>query len=382
MAIEGLNPYVDIKTRTLYNKLGITSPEKLQVAESDFARSRLAELQEKPIDGAFDFDHLKEIHRHIFQDTYQWAGEIRQNFDAAKQEVIGGPAHAFTPSASIEAEGAKVFGRLAQDKALTNLLRELFIQKAARLHHDINSLHAFPEGNGRTQREFLRELSVQAGHPMDLRVATEERVIEASIAGQKGDHGPMQRLMTEAIDPERARSLRAAIDHLEKHLGTEKVSGLYVAATTPNEHYAGTLVDRAGKDFMFQLPNHHILIGHTADISAAARPRDAIEFTATDGKGIQVEQQAASDSNIELLRKALPDHAGAFDFRHQHADGVKTFEHKETHGLLHLDQNGRTLDKHGAGNTPEKALEAALSPQSERSQGAVKSNDPGPGFGM
>ncbi len=283
MAIEGLNPYVDIRTRTLYNELGIQNPDELKRVESAYTTQRLTELGHNPIPGRFDFDHLKAIHHHIFQDVYAWAGEPRQNFDAAKQSYVGGPAHNFIPSAKIETEAVQVFDRLRGNDNLTGLSREQFIERAALLHNDINHLHAFPEGNGRSQREFLRQLSVEAGHPIDLKGTTEERHLEAAIAGVNGDHRPMQRLLQEATDPQRVESLHKAIVHLEAHLGTDKTQSFYIATTTPGERYSGQLLDRGGDDFLFKTDKNHVMIGRVADISPAAKGLEQIEFTAGAG---------------------------------------------------------------------------------------------------
>jgi len=47
-------------------------------AKEEFAAQvRLVELAANPISGRFDYDHMKAIHRHIFQDAYEWAGEER-----------------------------------------------------------------------------------------------------------------------------------------------------------------------------------------------------------------------------------------------------------------------------------------------------------------
>ena len=59
------------------NKLGITEPTALASAVADFTAFRLAELQTSPICGGFDSAHLQDIHRHLFQDIYEWAGELR-----------------------------------------------------------------------------------------------------------------------------------------------------------------------------------------------------------------------------------------------------------------------------------------------------------------
>jgi cell filamentation protein len=56
---------------------GETDPAKLTKLEEFYAKSRLAELADRPIRGRFDYEHRKAIHRRIFQDVYEWAGQER-----------------------------------------------------------------------------------------------------------------------------------------------------------------------------------------------------------------------------------------------------------------------------------------------------------------
>src|SRR5580692_6433685 len=65
-------------TTTLKNKLSISDPQQLATAEADFTAFRLAELRIAPIPGGFDSVHLQDIHHHIYQDLYDWAGELRR----------------------------------------------------------------------------------------------------------------------------------------------------------------------------------------------------------------------------------------------------------------------------------------------------------------
>ena len=66
---------------TLKNLLGLTGAGEFAVAETDYAAQGLAEIQngQAPADtrGRFDLAHLKAIHRHLFQDVYEWAGTTR-----------------------------------------------------------------------------------------------------------------------------------------------------------------------------------------------------------------------------------------------------------------------------------------------------------------
>ena len=52
----------------------VDSERALRALEEHWASLRLIELQDNPILGLFDYDHMKAIHRHIFQDVYEWAG--------------------------------------------------------------------------------------------------------------------------------------------------------------------------------------------------------------------------------------------------------------------------------------------------------------------
>ena len=64
-------------TNVLKNKLGLRNPKDLLRAEVKLTSIRLEELKVAPIKGFFDYKHLKEIHRYIFQDIYEWAGQER-----------------------------------------------------------------------------------------------------------------------------------------------------------------------------------------------------------------------------------------------------------------------------------------------------------------
>ena len=55
-------------TSVLRNKLGLTDQDQLDQFEAEITALRLVELQENPIKGHFDLDHLKQFHLHIFQD--------------------------------------------------------------------------------------------------------------------------------------------------------------------------------------------------------------------------------------------------------------------------------------------------------------------------
>ncbi len=71
------NKYCYPNSNTLKNKLNIKDRYTLFEAEKELTAIRLKELQDQPILGEFNFTHLKSIHKYIFQDIYDWAGEVR-----------------------------------------------------------------------------------------------------------------------------------------------------------------------------------------------------------------------------------------------------------------------------------------------------------------
>jgi len=153
------DPYLVPGRDVLRNVPGVTDPALLAEFELTASLARVAELARAPIDGSFDLDHLCAIHRHLFQDVYAWAGEVR-TVDIAK----GMP---FCRCAAIESEAGRVFGAIARDDYLVGLGRDAFVVRLATHWGEVNALHPFREGNTRTQRVFFEQLAFVAGWSVD-----------------------------------------------------------------------------------------------------------------------------------------------------------------------------------------------------------------------
>ena len=67
-------PYLYPGASVLRNRLGLTDPDQLDKVERRLVAQRIAEGAPR---GGFDLAHLRAIHRHLFQDIYAWAGELR-----------------------------------------------------------------------------------------------------------------------------------------------------------------------------------------------------------------------------------------------------------------------------------------------------------------
>jgi cell filamentation protein len=93
-----------------------------------------------------------------------------------------------------------VFDRLAAADGLRGLPRHRFIAALAELLGDINALHPFREGYGRTQRAFLSQLAHDAGHHIEWLRMTPLRNATASAASLHGDLAPLEAMLEQLVD--------------------------------------------------------------------------------------------------------------------------------------------------------------------------------------
>jgi hypothetical protein len=178
----------------------------------------------------------------------------------------------------LDDEVKRIFGWLHAADLLRGLGQLEFAHQAARLLAEINKLHPFREGNGRTQRLFVDVLTRQAGHALHFDVVSRERMIQASIEANNGNLGMMTRMFEEITDDDRIQPLRRAIAFLSR----EKFNwnDTYIAATTAGQSYAGKLVGRDAEAFMMRSDDNRILVGRAADIDPTARSGDRLSFRA------------------------------------------------------------------------------------------------------
>lgn len=179
------------KTNILKNKLNIKDADILSEAERDF--SELAISQIEYADPPYDLKYLKSIHSQLFSDIYEWAGELRQ-VDISKGDTR------FCNFSRIEVEANKILKKLQQDKYFNNLDHKNFIYKIADLYCELNVIHPFREGNGRTQRIFFEHLIVFCGYGIDwAKVPSQDAWIDANIKGYHCDLSGLIQIFTECL---------------------------------------------------------------------------------------------------------------------------------------------------------------------------------------
>ena len=177
---SGHDHYIDPASGVLKNRLGITDAAMLEATEADFVAARSRELSQTPLKGGFDLAHLQAIHRHLFGDVYEWAGQLR-TIDISK----GG--HLFAHHTHIASAAAPIFKQLADEKHLAGLGPAAFSDRAAHYLGELNALHPFREGNGRAQREFVSHLAHANGYYIAWENVSYPDMLQASIQSFKGD---------------------------------------------------------------------------------------------------------------------------------------------------------------------------------------------------
>ena len=157
------DPYSDPVTGVLYNKLGLSTAAGLEAAEREITHAALILLHESPISASYDLPHLREIHKRIFGDIYEWAGQIR-TVAMAKGAMFCLPQY-------IDSSAAIIFRELHGEDCLRGLSRDAFVGRLAYYLGEVNTLylgevntlHPFREGNGRAQRAFFAQLARGTG---------------------------------------------------------------------------------------------------------------------------------------------------------------------------------------------------------------------------
>lgn len=181
-------------TTVLINQFDIRDEEKLNEIESVISSARYAEWLNAPQAVTFDFDHYKAIHRFLFSDLYEWAGEVR-SVNISKKGTQ------FTPAGNIESQAGLIFERLRTCNYFRGLPHDEFVEKIVDFYCITNALHPFREGNGRAQRVFLTQLIRNAGYEINFADMDTDLLMIATIQSAQGVTDLLKQIFTESILP-------------------------------------------------------------------------------------------------------------------------------------------------------------------------------------
>jgi cell filamentation protein len=185
--------YTDHTTGLLRNLQDITDHDVLLFVESGAVTKRLQELYETPIK-IKSIDNLFEIHKHLFQDIYVWAGKKRT-------VEISKDGKQFFPTSHFDNAFRYIDQLISEFKKIPKDNKKILAKKLAEILDNVNYLHPFREGNGRTQREFLRLLTLEKGLTLNLNPPDNKSVYERYMQGTiESDLKTLTELIFELID--------------------------------------------------------------------------------------------------------------------------------------------------------------------------------------
>jgi cell filamentation protein len=230
--IRSWDDYYVPGTTVLRNLYGYTDQALLTAREEYDTAVRIAELYTSPVRGRFDYAHMKAIHRYVFQDVYEWAGQERVGpvgafMTKAGPDVVrfapGDPqapevAYAYYPAgAGLGAAADALYARLADKDLLRGLAVGEFVAELAEHWGELNVVHCFREGNTRTQFVFFSWLAEQAGY----RIAAERLVPGEPLCGRfvaarfysqaTGDNSRLADVLAQAVEPAAGHSTKRAV---------------------------------------------------------------------------------------------------------------------------------------------------------------------------
>ena len=188
--VQSMYCYPD--TDVLINKLNIRDKAELKQAEEEFTAVKQMALLQEPIKGRFTKTHLFRIHRFLFEDVYPFAGHIR------KEQISKGDTM-FYPPDLIDRELERVFKNIRSKKLLAERNEEKQIQNLSQTMAELNIIHPFREGNGRTQRVFLTQLIRNAGYDISFADMDTDLLMIATIQSAQGVTDLLKAVFSESI---------------------------------------------------------------------------------------------------------------------------------------------------------------------------------------
>ena len=189
-----MDPYVYPGTNVLKNLRDLRDLESLASFEGNATAWRAAQLLEKPQRRTFDVSHLKSIHRYLFQDVYPWAGELRT------VEIARPGQFPFAFVQRIRECLETLFQTLLRELHLKDLDVKAFSNRAAHYLGELNAIHPFRDGNGRTQREFIRSLARHNNFTINWSRITRAQMGQASHRSfQKAQNDGLAALILQSI---------------------------------------------------------------------------------------------------------------------------------------------------------------------------------------
>ena len=175
----------------LKNRLDIKDEQMLIEKERRYTTLRSAELAAHPLKGELNADYLRNIHRFLFGEIYDWAGENRK-IDISRGNI-------FCMHELIDVCLDQAMKELKEENFLSSLDKNDTISRLAYYIGEINTIHPFREGNGRAQRAFIRELAARNGYRLVFDNVTPKEMVVASNDTFHHEYDKMEEVIRKSL---------------------------------------------------------------------------------------------------------------------------------------------------------------------------------------
>jgi len=315
---------------TLKNKANIKDYDKLEQWLARKTTARVTELRDMPLPNKLDSNYLKQIHQHIFQDGFEWAGVTRDvPFKFSDGSIANMPTmykagarYPFLHGDEIQNEFKKLDASLQSKNYLQGLSREEFTHEAAKLLAHLNYIHPFREGNGRAQRAFIEKIALQADHKIRFSVVTAERMVLASISAREQNNlEDMQHMFEDISNPPKTAALKEFLDAMARRGDMQEINERNVVFAKEGIVYQGSLFGIAKQGFVMTHQDRDIIVGSRDDLNEKQlklRSGEAISF---------IKLTAEQQEQLQELEDAVKDASLALDdFKKQKSSDIKLYE--------------------------------------------------------
>lgn len=164
----------------LKNRLNIRDHAELKQAEEEFVAVKQLVLLQDPIKGRFTMNHLLRIHRFLFEDVYPFAGRLRRE-QISKGDTL------FYPPNLIERELRRVFREIHEREMLREKEPQAQLRHLSHVMAELNIIHPFREGNGRSIRELIRCMALMYGLFINWGNTDRDALMDAAVASVDDD---------------------------------------------------------------------------------------------------------------------------------------------------------------------------------------------------
>lgn len=194
--------YLIENSSVLKNLLGITDEKELDLAEAELSRVNMMLLYEKGFDD-FSAEGFCSIHKTLFEDVYEWAGEYRKINIQKREKILAGQSVWYSNCTEIGRDLETAWNRI-NIAEWNNLSREEFVKQMTKFFPTLWQVHPFREGNTRTTVMIMTFFAEHYGYyfDQDLMAASAGYVRNAFVLASLGEYAEydhLEKILNDAI---------------------------------------------------------------------------------------------------------------------------------------------------------------------------------------